>query len=252
MKKLNDLLERANFTELSPEIVIDKFLLHEDSLSSTNLQIRIDGYDYDVLKFWIMGREQMSIEESSSLKKFFFRKSSQTTMDYFKRVVVAVRLKGHDRLYLKAFRDIPLQSLTKLLPAGKLQLGEMERKCLLAATILGSTTTGLNLILNMADYHVPGLFVGGTSLSLAMILGSLRSYHRSKTNYLSSMNQMTFYKNIASNKQLLSMIVDRAQDELSKEVSVFRSIIMQRNEILVVLVCWFTCSSNGNENRISN
>ena len=70
----------------------------------------------------------------------------------------------------------------------------------------------------MADYHVPGLMMSASSLTLLLGFWSLRNFHRSKINYLSTINRILFYKNIASNKQLLGMIVDRAEDELSKEV----------------------------------
>ena len=218
LQKIDDLFHRANFTELPHDLLSNKFLLHQDSLSSANLQIRIDGYDYDVLKFWILGREQASHVEKSRWKKFLQRKSPATSTDYFKRVVVAVRLKGQDRLYLKAFRDIPLKNLTQLLPVGKLQIGNLERKLMGLSVTLGGSTAVTHLISTMADYHIPGLLLGGSSVSLLLGLWSVRSYYTSKINYLSSMNRTLFYKNVASNKQLLAMVVDRAQDELSKEV----------------------------------
>ena len=61
-------------------------------------------------------------------KDYFERSNSVTSSDYFKRVILAVRLKGQDRLYLKAFRDIPLQNLPQLLPIGKLQIGHFEQR----------------------------------------------------------------------------------------------------------------------------
>ncbi|UJR36269.1 hypothetical protein I4U23_028999 [Adineta vaga] len=120
LQKINDLLHRANFTELPRHILLDKFILHQDSVLSSNLNVKIDGYDYDVLKFWVHGREQMPLENKSWWKKFYPKNTSITSRDYFKRVILAIRLKGHDRLYIKAFRDIPLQNLTQLLPTGKL------------------------------------------------------------------------------------------------------------------------------------
>ena len=218
LQKMDQLLHRANFTPLPSSLLLNKFLLQDDSLSPGNFQVRVDGYDYDVLKFWTHGREQIITEKKSWLKKLVSKKSSSSTIDYFKRVIIAVRLKGQDRLYLKAFRDIPLQSLTKLLPCGKLQFGQLERKVLISAALLGSATLATDLISTMADHPIPGLFIGGTGLSLAMALWSFTNVYRSKIGFLSSANRILFYKNIASNKQLLAMMVDRAQDELAKEV----------------------------------
>ncbi|CAF1162371.1 unnamed protein product [Rotaria sordida] len=218
LQKINDLLHRANFTELPRNVLLDKFIHHEDSLLSSHINVKIDGYDYDVLKFWILGREQMSIEAKPWWKRFFKKNNQSISRDYFKRVILAVRLKGQDRLYLKAFRDIPLQNLTQLLPVGKLQMGNFEQQLIRLTFLIGAGTFVTHLITTMANYQVPGLVIGGSSLTLLFGLLSLRNYHRSKINYLSHMSQLLFYKNIASNKQLLAMIIDRAEDELSKEV----------------------------------
>jgi hypothetical protein len=161
----------------------------------------------------MLGREQMSIE-----RKSWWKKNHVKSRDYFKRVILAVRLKGQDRLYLKAFRDIPLENLTQLLPIGKLQIGNFDQQLIRFTFLLGTSTAITHLLTTMANNPIPGLVVGGSSLTLLLGLWSLRNFYRSKINYLSSMSRILFYKNVASNKQLLAMITDRAQDELSKEV----------------------------------
>lgn len=165
-----------------------------------------------------MGREQIPIEEQSRVKKFFRKTNPLTSMDYFKRVILAVRLKGQDRLYLKAFRDVPLQNLPQLLPTGKLQIGQREQRLIWSTGFVATSTAVAHLITTMANFQLPGLVVGGTSLSIILALWSFKSAFQSKINYLSNMNRILFYKNLASNKQLLGMIIDRAEDELSKEV----------------------------------
>ena len=214
LQKIDDLLNRSNFTELPRSILLEKFISQQDS-SSSSVNIQINAQDYEVVKFWILGREQMPDEEIPRWKRWFRRARSN---DYFKRVIVAVRLRGQDRLYLKAFRDIPLQNLPQLLPVGTLQMGHFERRLIRWTLLIGSSTAVTHLITTMADFQLPGLLIGGGSLTLLMALWSVRSSYRSKINYLSTMNRLLFYKNIASNKQLLAMIIDRAEDELSKEV----------------------------------
>ena len=218
LQKINDLLHRANFTELPHHVLLDKFIYHKDSLFSSNINVKINDYDYDVLKFWILGREQMSNEEKSWWKKFYQKNDQLISRDYFKRVIVAIRLKGQDRLYLKAFRDVSLQNFTQLLPSGKLQIGNFDQQLIRFTFLIGATTLVTHLITAMANYQVPGLVIGGSSLTLLFGLWSLRNFYQSKINYLSHMSQLLFHKNVASNKQLLAMITDRAQDELSKEV----------------------------------
>lgn len=84
-------------------VLLDKFILHQDATATSNLNIKIDGYDYDVLKFWALGREQMPASPNPRWRRLFRKNTAASPRDYFKRVVLAVRLKGHDRLYLKAF-----------------------------------------------------------------------------------------------------------------------------------------------------
>lgn len=219
LQKIDDLLHRSNFRELPREVLLENFLLQKTSSSpSSYINVKINGYDYDVLKFWVLGREQIPIEERSRVKKFFRKTNPLASMDYFKRVILAVRLKGQDRLYLKAFRDIPLQNLPQLLPIGKLQIGRREQRLIWSTGFVAASTAVAHLITTMANFQLQGLVVGGTSLSIILGLLSFKNAFQTKINYLSNMNRILFYKNLASNKQLLGMIIDRAEDELSKEV----------------------------------
>ncbi|UJR09826.1 hypothetical protein I4U23_014052 [Adineta vaga] len=227
LQKVDDLLHRSNFTELPRNILVEKFIIQRNSKSS-DVNIKINGYDYDVLKFWILGREQIPNIELSRWKRLFRKSNSVVLDDYFKRVILAVRLKGQDRLYLKAFRDIPLQHLPQLLPVGKLQNGQHEQRLIWLTCFVATSTAVTHLITTMANFHLPGLVIGGSSLTLLLTLWSIRSAYRSKINYLADMNRILFYKNIASNKQLLAMIIDRAEDELSKEVLLVYMIILSR------------------------
>ena len=216
LQKIDDLLRRSNFTELPRDVLLDKFLIEEDSSSSVT--VKMDGHQYDVLKFWILGREQIPIEELSLWQRLFRKKQVRKSNEYFKRLIVAVRLKGQDRLYLKAFRDIPLQNLPQLLPVGKLEMGPSERRLIRYALFAASSTAVTHLITSMADFNLPGLVVAGSSFTLFLCFLAYRGSYRSKIDYLANINRFLFYKNIASNKQLLAMIVDRAEDELSKEM----------------------------------
>ena len=217
LQKIDDLLQRSNFSELPRTVLLEKFIIQKDS-GSSDVNVRINGYDYDVLKFWTLGREQVPIEDQRKWKKLVGKSLPISSSDYFKRVVLAIRLKGQDRLYLKAFRDIPLQNLPQLLPVGKLQTGRFEQRLIWSTFFVATSTAVAHLITTMANFQLPGVVVGGSTLTLILAFWSLRSAYRSKINYLSNINRILFYKNIASNKQLLAMIVDRAEDELSKEM----------------------------------
>ncbi|CAF2818038.1 unnamed protein product [Rotaria sp. Silwood2] len=256
LQKIDDLLHPSNFTELPRNILLEKFIIQEN-VSLSNVNIKINGYDYDVLKFWILGREQIPIEQLSRWKRLFRKSNSLISNDYFKRIILAVRLKGQDRLYLKAFRDIPLQNLPQLLPIGKLQIGHFEQRLIWFTFFIATSTAVTHLITTMADFHIPGLVIGGSSLTLLLTLWSIRSSYKSKINYLSNMNRLLFYKNIASNKQLLAMIIDRAEDELSKEILIAYMITLWRQKqnvevttktLELEIESWIRMKTNANIN----
>ncbi|CAF0773177.1 unnamed protein product [Didymodactylos carnosus] len=218
LQKIDDILMRANFSVLPKRIIVDKLLTSEQG----TLNVKINGYDYDVLKIWILGRESMPNEYMPWYKRLFRfgrKPSSQpTSTDYFKRIILAVRLKGQDRLYLKAFRDVSLQSISQLLPTGRIQIGRFEQQLLWLTLFTGSATVITKLVTTMADIYTPSIMLVGGSLTLFIGGYGYKNYMLSKFDYFSSMNHLLFYKNIANNKSLLTMIVDRAEDELSKEI----------------------------------
>lgn len=70
----------------------------------------VDPSRYDVLRFWVLGQEKPEVELSAldkAVDKIFNLKPKQP-VEYYKRVVVAVRLKKDLKLMLKAFKEVCL------------------------------------------------------------------------------------------------------------------------------------------------
>lgn len=217
IQKIDDLLRRSNFVALPSDVLKEKFLVEQ---SSSSVNVRIKGENFQVLKIWILGREQIPDKEIPFHKRLFRSKEKQKSSEYFKRFILAVRPRGQDRLYFKAFRDVAVKNLPQLLPIGEFQLGKGERSFIRYSLFSTSLTAVTYLISVMAEMNL-SLFVGfGSTLSALLAFWAYRTSYKSKIDYLIDMNQSLFYKSVASDKQLLAMIVDRAEDELSKEMFV--------------------------------
>ena len=72
------------------------------------MQVSVNPDKYDVMRFWALGKETPSntVSLSDRLVNMVLRRPEPKPVKYFKRVVVAVRLKKDDKLLLKAFKQV--------------------------------------------------------------------------------------------------------------------------------------------------
>lgn len=173
---------------------------------------------YDILNFWALGKEkpQLNLEWYEKLRYHLTFQSLPQSEEYFKRVVVAVRLKRDDKLILKAFKEVPVNSMEKLLPDGKIKMSRLDKTIM--STTIGLVFTGIVAKFLALIAHV---YVEWTVL-LALVAGltATRAWtvYKNRTNaYLGELSRMLYFRNIANNRGLLTLLVDRAEDELFKE-----------------------------------
>ena len=69
---------------------------------------------YAVLKFWVLGHERPEVQRSlwERLGDYMLKRRPRLPEEYFKRVVVAVRLKSSDKLILKGFKEVMTATFT--------------------------------------------------------------------------------------------------------------------------------------------
>ena len=138
------------------------------------------------------------------------------TQDYYKRVVIAVRLKRDDKLTLKAFKDVPVNALEQLMPTGRIRMPDMNRLVMTSSVAMAS----LGLLAKFVTVLAHTAVEWTTLASLAFALTAARVftvYKNRRSGYLQQLNRMLYFKNIANNRGLLTLVVDRAEDELFKE-----------------------------------
>lgn len=190
------------------------------------MQVGVDIDKYDVLRFWVLGRETVH-HQHNLLNKLRLMLTGQSTRSQFlsyKRVIAAVRLKKNDKLTLKAFKDIPSSELEKLLPAGKIKMGRFDRYMIVASVSLSSLGILAKFITVLAKMTVNWM-LGFAAITGLFGLRGFIAYQNKKSKYLSTLNSMLYYKNIANNRGLITLIADRAEDESFKEALLSYSLI---------------------------
>jgi len=171
-----------------------------------------------VCQFWALGRETPP-ETLPTMQRLYYAitaKPLPTPLTYYKRVCVAVRLKRDDKLWLKAFKEVPVNALEQLMPDGKIQMSNFDRNILATSLSIAALGGVAKIVTILAHVNVDWtlIFTG------VMALWGMRAWTSYKNRHLAYMNQLTrmlYFKNIANNRGLLTAVVDRAEDELFKE-----------------------------------
>ena len=175
--------------------------------------------DYDVLRMWVLGKESTTKKLSlmSRLSNAAQRKPSlPQSLDFYKRVVIAVRLKRDDKVTLKAFKDVPVNALEQLMPTGSIRMPDMSKLVMTSSVAMAS----LGLLAKFVTILAHASVEWTTLASLVFALTAARVftvYTNRRSGYMQQLNRMLYFKNIANNRGLLTLVVDRAEDELFKE-----------------------------------
>lgn len=168
----------------------------------------------------MLGKEDQVSKPALTTKlwSFISRQPMDPTSALYRRVISAARLRSDNTLTLKAFKDIPVTDLEKLLPVGTVRMGKIDRYVLMTSlglTGLGLTAKFITILAKTATVNWPLWFAGFASL---LGVRGYSAYKSNQNNYLSRLNKTLYYKNIANNRGLITLAVDRAQDESFKEV----------------------------------
>ena len=175
--------------------------------------------NYDLLRVWVLGRDFPDYQPekwTTRLTRFFTRQPPPKPMEYYKRAVIAVRPKKQDKLLLKAFKEVPAGSLEQLFPDGKIQMSKFDNNIILASAGMASFGILAKIVTSLAKVDMQW------SLVFTIVSGLVgfrwwTVYKNRHNEYLLQLSRMLYFKNIANNRGLLTLLVDRAEDELFKE-----------------------------------
>ena len=140
-------------------------------------------------------------------------------------MVVAVRLKRDDKLILKAFKEIPVSALERLLPDGRIMMSRFDKSVLMTSGGIALTGILAWIVTLLAHVYIPTTVVFA-AIPTAIGIQSWTTYKNRRNQYLADLNRMLYYKNIANNRGLLALLVDRAEDEIFKEALLAYSLLL--------------------------
>ena len=129
---------------------------------------------------------------------------------------MAVRFKSEKRLHLKVFKDVACDKLEYLLPDGKIKMSKYDKWFLAGSVAVGSCMVGMRGVPTLASYHLHWTWVG---LGLAALAGTRAwvGYRNKRNKYLANLAATLYFKTVANNRGVLTLLADRAVDEEFKE-----------------------------------
>ena len=159
---------------------------------------------------------EVKLTFTQRLLNTILRRSPPKPQEYYKRVVAAVRLKRDDKLLLKAFKEVPVNALTKLLPDGHVKMARLDRGIFATLAGIAGVSITAKLVCILAHVHTDWMMIV-TGVSGLAAIQAWTSYKNRHLSYVNDLTRMLYFKNIANNRGLLTLLVDRAEDELFKE-----------------------------------
>ena len=133
----------------------------------------------------------------------------------YKRVVIAIRAKKQSKLLLKSFKDIRCANLEHLLPDGKIRMNQFDQRVLTGMFAVGATSAVIKLVSFLADYKISWTYIA-ISVAALVALRAWNMYKNKRNSYLVRLGQTLYFKSIANNRALLTLLADRAEDEVFK------------------------------------
>lgn len=227
LRKLTQVLDKAGFYELPQEAVQDALKEHD---IGDGVLVKVDPSKYDILRIWVVGKDYKDEDKGlgwarkarKSVRYHVYGRPS--TLERYKRVIIAVRAKNQRKLILKTFKDIPCPNLEHLLPEGKIEMTRLDQWLVGLSLTIGITTAAVKLVTLMADHHV-GLLPIATGATCLLLARTWSVYNRRRNKYLADLTQTLYFKSMANNRALLTLVVDRAEDEAYKSAVLTYSFI---------------------------
>lgn len=247
MEHLGDLLESANYEKVTQKDL--DLLLTSDSPYGLRLHVDLDAFDDVVIYFRGAGTK---IVEYRDWKWLYLKKKGVET-PIFQRLFVALKLKPEeevinqlmlrdelthkkaeklvkknrkmlpdgvtsDFIYLKLFKNIPQDDLEMMFPNTKVEFKLLD-KLKIGVTAGGGTIAGLataipKLLLGLAN---PLLLIPALAGIIGLLVRQVTKVFHQRNEYMMTLAQNLYFHNLANNRGVLTLLVDRAEEEDIKE-----------------------------------
>lgn len=230
LQKLSDLLDKAHFKELPREDIKKALSEHP---AHEGVMVKVDLKKFEVIRIWTLGEEEKPLSYSNARewvknKIFIATNMWPATVPTYKRVVVAIRHKNQDKLFLKAFKDVPKNGLEYILPEGKISISKYDKGLIATTVTIGGLSLTTRMLSSLAELNLSwtSIVAGATGL---LALNSWNAYKNKRNKYLVNLAKSFYYKTLANNRALLTLVVDRSEDEVFKAAVLAYTFIKMEN-----------------------
>lgn len=252
MEHIGDLLESANYEKVTQSDL--DLLLTSDSPYGLSLQVDLDAYDDVIIYFRGAGTKIINYRdwkwaflkhksvETPVFQRLFIALKLKPTEEQItelmlkeelsrpqaeKRVKKTLKLLpegvSSDQIYLKLFKNIPQDDLEMLFPNTKVEFKLID-KLKLGVTAGGGTVAGLMsilpklLALTTATILLSPLALFGTLAAfIGLVVRQVTKFFNQRNEYMMTLAQNLYFHNLANNRGVLTLLVDRAEEEDFKE-----------------------------------
>ena len=205
----------ANYLPLPSSEFLDVVQEHD---TTEGVRVDVDAKQYDILRLWTRGRGSIASKRLlDRIRNSVGLKSKSSNSASFTRVMIALRRKGSTKLALKIFKDVPCNQLEHLLPGGKIKMSRQDNTLIFASAGLLTLSASVKMLATVAYVNLHYSVAVMALLGLFCFHTWLR-YSAKRNLYLANLSQFLFYKSIAHNRGVLTLLSDRAQDEEFKEM----------------------------------
>lgn len=217
LQKVGNVLEMANFTEIPRENLISML----QDRNTSGIIVSVNHLDYELLRVWTKGHE---VKKPSLLSYMRERASNLlnpwhiegASAHVYTRVFLAVRSREEKLLHLKVFKEVHVNELEHLLPKGKLKMSTFDKRFLVSSVLLGACLPLVRVLPILSDFKVQWVW-GGVGLAAFIAGRAWIGYKNKRNQYLANLATTLYYKTVANNRGVLTLLSDRAQDEEVKE-----------------------------------
>ena len=117
--------------------------------------------------------------------------------------------------FLNPYLQVPVNALEQLLPDGTIKMSKFDKGLVTAAGAVALTGILAKVVTLLAHMHVDWTLLVTGVMGLAGVQ-AWTTYKNRHLRYVNDLARMLYFKNIANNRGLLALLVDRAEDELFK------------------------------------
>ena len=215
------------------------------------MRLDVDFELFDRLEIFVRGYRTVSMVRRRWRNLF---RQEHFRLPEFQRLILLFRIKtpqageakprgdqsfDANRVYLKAFKNIPETDVEILLPGSRVRLTHFDKARILFPTISGVIITFYKLFRSAVVLTVAFSFnaVVGWAMFIGVVVGyvvkSVLSYFRTKSNYQYALTKSLFVKNLDNNLSVIYRILHEAEEQEVSEAILAYTLLWKHPELAV-------------------